>query len=214
MTSVATRNARDAATRLVQQARTAISEANANAAEVRKTLIYTPEGKDELTSGWSESARKAAAPALQSARTRVMDTRAKAEKALKAARTVPESERATSASILAPVMAAAADDPTVLVRAYENRAAGSLADRLVLEHSIQACIDAGIGGLQFVELWQCTRAGLAETVYSEDEKTALADLAAIGGLEDYVSAAHTALDAELHAIETGSDPMHTVGNVK
>jgi hypothetical protein len=63
-------------------------------------------------------------------------------------------------------------------------------------------------------LWQRTRAGLAETVYSEDEKTALADLAAIGGLEDYVSAAHTALHAGLHAIETGSDPMHTVGNVK
>jgi hypothetical protein len=204
MTSTHVRNARKAATDFVKQARERITNAGEKAEEIRGSSVYTPEGKEELAGGWASEARKAAASAGEKARARAAGAREKAEEKLKASRAVSESERATAAAILSPVIAAAATDPTVLVRAYERRAADSLPDRIILEESIQACIDAGLGGATFVEDWQRTRNALAGAVQSEEEREAIADLVAVDALETYIGAAETELEAAAEGVEGGS----------
>jgi hypothetical protein len=208
------RNARTAAVDLVEKARGAVSKSGEKAAEARRATIYTPEGQDEIASGWAQQARRSASAAMETAEKRVANARAKAQKALKDARTVPNSERQAAYSALAPVIGAAAHDPEVLINAYRKRASGSLAEKLVLEEAIQACIDGGLGGYQFPELWENTRMFLGDTVYTPAEKAALEDLAAVGALESYVSSAHTALEADLRAVETGEASMHTIQNVR
>jgi hypothetical protein len=161
---------------------------------IRGSSLYSPEGKEELAGGWADEAHKAAADAAE-----------KAEEKLKKSRAVSESERATAAAILSPVITAAATDPTVLVQAYEKRAADSLADRIILEETMQAVLDAGLGDVTLIEEWNRTRAALAEAVQSDDERAALEDLAAVEGLETYIGAA--AVDLERAAEGAGSGSM-------
>jgi hypothetical protein len=172
---------------------------------IRGSSLYSPEGKEELAGGWADEAHKAAADAAEKARARAASTREKAEEKLKKSRAVSESERATAAAILSPVITAAATDPTVLVQAYEKRAADSLADRIILEETMQAVLDAGLGDVTLIEEWNRTRAALAEAVQSDDERAALEDLAAVEGLETYIGAA--AVDLERAAEGAGSGSM-------
>jgi hypothetical protein len=71
-------------------------------------------------------------------------TRTQAEKALADARFVEPTMLAARAAVLQPVLSAAAQDPSVLINAYVRRF-GNLVDRILLQETAEAMIDAGVG---------------------------------------------------------------------
>ncbi len=205
MPSTKTKNARAAAKAAAEKARAEVKNARERAEETRASEHFTAEGVEEYVGAWVKSARTTATAELEGASTRTGEAREAAEGKLLAARTIPATQRATTTAILGPVLAAAANDPSVLVRAYEKRAPQSLADRVILEDAIGVVLDAGMGGVGFAEDWNRTRTALGESVATPAEIEAAADLAAIERLEGYISAATTLTDSELVALERGED---------
>jgi hypothetical protein len=157
-----------------------------------------------MASVTTKNARKTAKDLVTQARERIANAGEKAEEKLKKSRTVSDSDRSAASTTLLPLIHAAASDPAVLVRAYERRAASSLAERIVLEESIEACIAGGLGGATFVEDWQRTRNALSGAVQSDEQREAIADLVAVDALEAYIGAAETELESAAEGVEGGS----------
>jgi hypothetical protein len=114
-------------------------------------------------------------------------------------------------------IADASDVPEILEEIFpclmgekRERAADSLADRIILDETIQASLDAFLGDVGFIEEWNRVRNALADAVQSDDERAALEDLAAVEGLESYIGAAETLLEGDLSGIEAGAGAQFTV----
>jgi hypothetical protein len=202
MPSIEVRHARVAARNAIEKAQAEVNSARSHAENTRNSHHFTPEGIRETVGARVKNARSAAGSSLARAEQHTAGLRAQAEDDMRAALTVPEEERAASAAVLAPVLAAAAYDPSVLIDAYRNRAPHSLADRLVLEDTIQAVSDAGMVDTRFDEKWSRTRAKLADAVTTRGERLAAKELAAVAGLEAYVASAKSVIEGELGDIES------------
>ena len=207
MPSIQVRHARVAARNAIEKARAEVNSARSHAENTRNSNYFTPEGIRETVGAWVKDARSAAGSSLARAEQHTAGLRAQAEDDMRAALTVPEEERAASAAVLAPVLAAAAYDPTVLIDAYRNRAPNSLADRLVLEDAIQAVSDAGMVDTRFGEKWGRTRAQLADAVTTRGERLAAKELAAVAELEAYIASATSVIEGELGDIESGTETV-------
>lgn len=207
--STKTKNARIAARKAIKEGRDAVENARTRAEDARSSGFYTEEGTRNYIGGWVKDARGKVKRNLERIERQAREARQDAEKTLQKARSVPEAERATAAAILAPVISAAADNPEALIRAYERRAPNSLADRFILEDSIQVILDSGLGGPAFAETWERTRAATADAVTSEEERGAVEDLQAVEALEGYLSAAQTVAETDLEQIESGNGTQYS-----
>jgi len=213
MPSIKVRNARYHARNAVSKARASAENALTRADGIRNSGHYSPEGVTEYVTGWVNQAKTGAGAAFETADEKVEEARKATERALREARTVPAEERAAAAAVLSPVIAATtANDPKGLIALYRNRVPQSQADRFILEEAAQAVVDAGLGAMAFSEEWGRTRNALADQVETPEERAAMADLAALAGLEGYVAHAKRVVDGDLTTAETGSPEAYTVAN--
>src|SRR5215216_5362128 len=146
MPSIKVRNARYHARNAVSKARASAENALTRADGIRNSGHYSPEGVTEYVTGWVNQAKTGAGAAFETADEKVEEAREATERALRETRTVPAEERAIAAAVLGPVISAAtANNPKALIELYQRRAPQSQTERFIIEESIQATIDAGLG---------------------------------------------------------------------
>jgi hypothetical protein len=211
--SIKVRNARYHARNAIEKAQEAATDARTRADNIRNSGHYSPEGVTQYVTGWVNQGKTNSGAALESAERKAKEAREWAENKLHEARIVSAEERAAAAAVLTPVIAAImASDPRGLIALYQRRAPQSQADRHIIEDAIQAAIDAGLGNMGFAEEWGRTRNALADQVETPEERAAIEDLEAVGGLEDYIAHAKRTVEGDLTTAQTGESDGHTVAS--
>ena len=77
-----------------------------------------------------------------------------------------------------------------------------MADRIVLQEAIEACLDAGMGEVFFADAWASAQ---RLTQKSEAELQAEQAIEAAGEVEDYIVCAQTVMESQLNQTEGGDD---------
>ena len=197
-TMTAANRAREA----VRKAHAKVADVTPNARALFEDPDYTPEGKAKYGGGWLRQGREGVEGAINPARTAAQEAHAAALGRLEEIRTPDNAELQARSAILAPVIAAANENPTALVNAYQKRAGASMADRCILEETAQAMIDAEIGGLKFAEDFGRVRDRLE---LSEDERDAVSEAEYLEEVENYLNSAEAILETDLTQVER---PLH------
>ena len=191
--NVYTQHLRRRAREVVGGARKEIREAEPKVRAIRQSPRFSEEGKREaIKEGLAEIRNKVSGEIGALQRAVKADVRS-AQRKLEELRHVPADELSTAAHILAPVIAAANQNPDALINAYAKRHT-NLADRRLLEETAQAMIDAGIGGVRFAEKWQRVQ---TNAEIPEEERQVAAAIEHLREIDAYLGSAATVLNVDL-----------------
>jgi len=187
-------------------ARKEIREAEPRVRAIRQSPRFSEEGKREAIKEGLAEIRKKVSREIAGLQQAVRADARSAERKLEELRHVPADEQNAAARILAPVIAAANQNPDALINAYAKRHT-NLADRRLLEETAQAMIDAGLGRIAFPEKWQ--RAQMAAEIPEEERATA-AEVEHLQEIAGYLGSAATVLEVDLVALERPPEIRETL----
>jgi hypothetical protein len=168
---------------------------------IRNDGRYSPEHRVELLQAALKEAYGVVDRRIASERQDVEVTRKQGEQALADARYVDPNLLAARAQILSPILNKAAEDPDALITAYTRRF-GNLTDRILLQETAEAMIDAGVSGPGFPEKWQRKTANLQ---LPGEEAAALAQIEAAEEAAEYLDAVEGVADVRLR--EAAGQPV-------
>lgn len=195
---------------------------NDTAREERARLLALPSVLDGIRAQalWSDSEKENQATialiergaafrgaVAEDARAGIAFARGGAERRLEKAREVAPEELAGRRQALAPFLQRAFDDPDVIFKLYREISVQDPAVRRVLEDhadylAIAGDATAGLDGLDFAQRFGALQEDLVPQ-RSEEERQALADIAALDGVEGYRAAVAALGEIDLATLQNG-----------